>query len=203
MRGREIERLLASGRSGGLGSSAMAPTTLPASEGQEVTLVMTRSTLWLRLRLNWVALRRRLGWLVAAGFVLPTVILFATLLGESWSFELGRGELFLLTAGANVGLFLGIAVVSALLHSLFPSASELLLPEVLIFRRASLRVKPRVRDAFETSYAFILDATRTATGLDLKIGEAPLLIVHVTPQAVGAHNFEMLRFWLQRQGKLQ
>lgn len=163
---------------------------------------MMPSTFWLRLRLNMKALLGRLWWLVAGGFVLPTLMLFVTFMGDGWPFELGRLEVFLLAAAANVGLIVGASVVTTTLRSLVPSAHEQFLPRAITFCAESLRVEPRGSPPFDDSYGFVLSATRTALGLDLKIGEKPLLVLHITPQMIGAEPFALMQLWLVHHGKL-
>jgi hypothetical protein len=169
---------------------------------REVRLVMTPSAFWLRLRLNMQLLVGRLAWLVAAGFVLPTLMLLVTFMGDGWPFELGRVEVFMLAVGASIGLILGTSLVSTVLRSIFPPDHERFLPQAVTFRPDSVRVEPRGGAPFEDSYGFVLGATRTALGLDLKIGQKPLLVLHITPRMIGAEPFGLMELWLVRHGKL-
>lgn len=169
---------------------------------REVKLVMTPSTFWLRLRLNLKLLWRRLGWLVAAGAALPSLLMLVTFMGDGWPFEMGRGEVYLLAVGANVGFIVGVSFLSTVLRSIEPPPQEQFLPVAVTFRPDSLWVEPRTSAAYQDSYGFVLSATRTATGLELKIGERPLLMLYVNPRMIGAEAFGMVQLWLERHGKL-
>lgn len=180
----------------------MARAVISGRGADEVKLVTRPSGFWLRLRLNLKQLRRRLWWLVAGGSVLPTLLLPLTFLGESWPFELGRGELFVIAVAANVALLIGVALIAALVQAVFPSNDTKRLPESVTLRRDGLRVKPRHEDAYEDTYDFVLSASRAGGGLDLQIGDEPPLILHVTPVMIGQSKFDLIEHWLERHGKL-
>jgi hypothetical protein len=123
-------------------------------------------------------------------------------MGDGWPFEVGRAEVFLLAVGGNVALLVVPNFLITVLRSALPSDLESLLPRAITFHPDGLRVEPRGSNAYETSYAFVLRATPTTTGLELRIGEDPLRILHIAPRMLGAERFGLVQFWLQRHGKL-
>jgi hypothetical protein len=170
---------------------------------REVKLVMTQSTFWLRLRIQFRAMRAYFLGLVAGSSLLPAMFLFLMILTDNDElFGLGRGALFGVALTANLALFVAIGLFVTVARSLAPSPFERLLPRTVTFRVDGLRIEPRDGDAFEDSWAWIISAVDTASGMDLKIGDAPTLILHITPAMIGHAHFEQIRLWLERHEKL-
>jgi hypothetical protein len=186
-----------------LGSSRWEPGSVTLGIVREVKLVLAPPGFPLRLRTQFRAMRPVFVGLFAAGFVLPSLLLFVLVLTDSHElWELERGELFASAATANVGLFLAFGLFNTFARAIPPSPLERSLPRAVTFRVDGLRIEPRDAEAYEISWDWIRNAFETASGLDLKIGDAPLQILHVAPSAMGDVPFEQLVIWLQRHGKL-
>jgi hypothetical protein len=169
---------------------------------REVTLVLRSSGFFLRLRVQFRAMLPVFVGAIAAGFLLPAMLLCLLMLNDSPElFGFGHGQLFAILATANVGFFVALVLLAIFVRSLVPSAAERYLPRAVTFRVDGLRVEPQAGNAYEVSWTWISKAVRTTHGIDLEIAHTPTFTLHVTPAMVGENHFEQLLNWLAHHQK--
>jgi hypothetical protein len=165
-------------------------------------LVLRSAGFFMRLRVQFRAVLPVFVGAVAAGFLLPTMLLLLLMLNHSPElFGFGLGELFAIAATANVGFFVALVLLATFVRSLVPSAAEHYLPRAVTFRVDGLRVEPQTGNAYEVSWTWISSAIKTARGIDLKIAISPPFTLHVTPAMVGEKHFEQMQIWLAQHRK--
>jgi hypothetical protein len=170
---------------------------------REVRLEMKPSGFWLRLHVQVAASRSRILGAAAAGLILPTLLLLVMLVSPGRLFGMSHAEIFAVAVALNVGLCVATAMLVLVVKSISPSPLEQLLPRAVMFRVHGLHIVPREGAPHEATWGWIGRAHEGGGGIDLVIGERPALVLHIAPTTIGEEDFEQMRIWLERHGKLQ
>lgn len=178
---------------------------LPYREGSAsdvVTVVLTRSTFWLRLRVNLAAALRWWPWLGMVASVPAFAVLLMWLAfpfrdsGESpWPWV--RGALVL-----GVSLAGGPLLLVAVLRSIRRSPEEADMPRALAFSAETLVVHDANEVTFDAGWTWLAAAAATPSEIVLTLRRDPIRQIFLRRERIGPTRFEKLRGWLEKNGKL-